>query len=50
MQVSGVELWVDTAYSISGLVAPKGDPEGAIEGALVGAWLALHLDHSSACT
>jgi hypothetical protein len=37
-QVGGVELWVDTAYTISGFVAPKGDPEGAIEGVLVGAW------------
>jgi hypothetical protein len=30
---------VDTAYTISGLVAPKGDPEGTIEGVLVGAWM-----------
>ncbi|MFO7562428.1 MAG: carboxypeptidase regulatory-like domain-containing protein [Enhygromyxa sp.] len=37
-QVGGVELWVDTAYTISGFVAPKGEPEGAIEGVLVGAW------------
>lgn len=37
-QVSDVDLWVETAYTISGFVAPKGEPEGAIEGVLVGAW------------
>src|SRR5690606_19987261 len=37
-QVGGVELWVDTAYTISGYVVPRGEPEGAIEGVLVGAW------------
>lgn len=37
-QVGGVELWVDAAYTISGYVVPKGQPEGAIEGVLVGAW------------
>ncbi|EDM80391.1 hypothetical protein PPSIR1_11465 [Plesiocystis pacifica SIR-1] len=36
--VSGVELWVDRAYTLSGFVVPDGDPEGAIEGVLVGAW------------
>jgi hypothetical protein len=37
-QVGGIELWVDAAYTISGFVTPKGEPEGAIEGVLVGAW------------
>ncbi len=37
-QVGGVELWVDTAHTISGFVVPKGEPDGAIEGVLVGAW------------
>jgi hypothetical protein len=37
-QVTEVEVWVDTAHSISGFVVPKGAPDEAIEGVLVGAW------------
>lgn len=37
-QVSGVELWVEPAFTLAGFVVPRGDPEGAIEGVLVGAW------------
>lgn len=37
-QVSGVELWVDAGFTLAGFVVPRGDPEGAIEGVLVGAW------------
>ncbi|GEM_PF-1251736 len=37
-QVSGVELSVDPAFTISGFVVPEGDLEGAIGGVLVGAW------------
>lgn len=37
-QITGVELWVSKAYTISGYVVPKGEPEGGIEGVLVGAW------------
>lgn len=36
--VGGVEILVDPAYSISGFVVPKGDPEGAVPGVLVGAF------------
>lgn len=36
--VGGVELLVDPAYSISGFVVPKGNPEGAVSGVLVGAF------------
>ncbi len=37
-QVSGVELWVEPAFTLAGFVVPRGEPEGAIEGVLVGAW------------
>jgi hypothetical protein len=37
-QVGGVELWVEPAFTLAGFVVPRGDPEGAIEGVLVGAW------------
>lgn len=37
-QVTGVELYVDAAFTISGFVVPRGDPERSIEGVLVGAW------------
>jgi protocatechuate 3,4-dioxygenase beta subunit len=37
-EVSGVELHVERAFKIAGFVVPKGDPEGAVEGVLVGAF------------
>jgi hypothetical protein len=36
--VTGIELLLDEAYTISGFVVPTDDPEGAVEGVMVGAY------------
>ncbi len=36
--VTGIELVLDEAYTLSGFVVPKGDHEGAVEGVMVGAY------------
>lgn len=36
--VTGIELVLDPAYTLSGFVVPKGDPDGAVEGVMVGAY------------